>query len=106
MCIFKQKTAYEMRSSDWSSDVCSSDLLGRGNIMATNAIGATGSSAKLDVSHKRVILASSLGTVFEWYDFYLYGSLAVIIGKQRPEERRVGNVCVSTCRIRWSQYPS
>jgi len=36
----------------------------------------------LDVSHKRVILASSLGTVFEWYDFYLYGSLAVIIGHQ------------------------
>lgn len=31
---------------------------------------------------KKVIFASSLGTVFEWYDFYLYGSLAVIIGKQ------------------------
>ncbi|MTW14772.1 MFS transporter [Rhodoplanes serenus] len=31
---------------------------------------------------KRVILASSLGTVFEWYDFYLYGSLAAVIGAQ------------------------
>ncbi len=31
---------------------------------------------------KRVILASSLGTIFEWYDFYLYGSLAAIIGAQ------------------------
>ena len=31
---------------------------------------------------RKVILASSLGTVFEWYDFYLYGSLAVIIGAQ------------------------
>jgi MFS family permease len=31
---------------------------------------------------KRVILASSLGTIFEWYDFYLYGALAVIIGAQ------------------------
>jgi MFS family permease len=31
---------------------------------------------------KKVILASSLGTVFEWYDFYLYGSLAAIIGAQ------------------------
>ena len=52
--------------------------------MATNAIDAIGSKAggALDVSHKRVILASSLGTVFEWYDFYLYGSLAVIIGHQ------------------------
>jgi hypothetical protein len=29
---------------------------------------------------KKVIFASSLGTVFEWYDFYLYGSLAAIIG--------------------------
>ena len=31
---------------------------------------------------RRVIIASSLGTVFEWYDFYLYGSLAAIIAKQ------------------------
>ena len=31
---------------------------------------------------KRVIFASSLGTVFEWYDFYLYGSLSVIIANQ------------------------
>ncbi|MHB8912789.1 MAG: MFS transporter, partial [Lysobacter sp.] len=36
----------------------------------------------LTQSHKKVILASSLGTVFEWYDFYLYGSLAAIIAKQ------------------------
>ena len=33
-------------------------------------------------SEKKVIFASSLGTVFEWYDFYLYGSLAAIIGAQ------------------------
>jgi MFS family permease len=31
---------------------------------------------------QRVIFASSLGTIFEWYDFYLYGTLAVVIGKQ------------------------
>src|ERR1700685_2889103 len=31
---------------------------------------------------RKVIFASSLGTVFEWYDFYLYGSLAAVIGKQ------------------------
>ncbi len=36
----------------------------------------------LGTSHKRVIIASSVGTVFEWYDFYLYGSLAAIIAKQ------------------------
>jgi MFS family permease len=32
--------------------------------------------------HKKIVLASSLGTVFEWYDFYLYGSLAAIIARQ------------------------
>jgi hypothetical protein len=36
----------------------------------------------LATRHWLVIFASSLGTVFEWYDFYLYGSLAAIIGKQ------------------------
>lgn len=36
----------------------------------------------IDRSHRRVIFASSLGTVFEWYDFYLYGSLSAIISKQ------------------------
>jgi len=36
----------------------------------------------IDKAHRRVIFASSLGTVFEWYDFYLYGSLAAIISKQ------------------------
>ncbi|MFZ4407635.1 MAG: MFS transporter [Paracraurococcus sp.] len=41
---------------------------------------------------RKVILASSLGTVFEWYDFYLYGSLAAVIGanffSQFPESTR------------------
>ena len=36
----------------------------------------------LTQGHKKVIFASSLGTVFEWYDFYLYGSLAAIIARQ------------------------
>ena len=43
---------------------------------------APASSAPLTQGHKKVIFASSLGTVFEWYDFYLYGSLAAIIAKQ------------------------
>jgi MFS family permease len=38
--------------------------------------------SRIDRAHRRVIFASSLGTVFEWYDFYLYGSLAAIISKQ------------------------
>jgi MFS family permease len=43
---------------------------------------AAPSSAGLTKEEKKVIFASSLGTVFEWYDFYLYGSLASIIAKQ------------------------
>ncbi|MCQ9372136.1 MFS transporter, partial [Corynebacterium sp. 35RC1] len=38
--------------------------------------------APMTREEKKVIFASSLGTVFEWYDFYLYGSLAAIIAKQ------------------------
>ena len=48
--------------------------------MATTA--AAGKPANLTAGHKKVIFASSLGTVFEWYDFYLYGSLAAIIAAQ------------------------
>jgi MFS family permease len=43
---------------------------------------ATEAAAPLTASHRKVILASSLGTVFEWYDFYLYGALAAIIARQ------------------------
>ncbi len=39
-------------------------------------------STPMTATEKKVIFASSLGTVFEWYDFYLYGSLAAIIAKQ------------------------
>ena len=43
---------------------------------------AVSTSAPMTREEKKVIFASSLGTVFEWYDFYLYGSLAPIIAKQ------------------------
>ena len=39
-------------------------------------------AAPAAMPHRRVILASSLGTGFEWYDFFLYGSLAAVISKQ------------------------
>jgi MFS family permease len=42
----------------------------------------TARSRAMTAEERKVILASSLGTVFEWYDFYLYGSLATIIGAQ------------------------
>jgi len=48
--------------------------------MANTTMGRAGSD--LDQGKAMVVFASSLGTVFEWYDFYLYGSLAAIIAKQ------------------------
>jgi MFS family permease len=50
--------------------------------MATAYDGALPKHHKVTGTEKRVILASSLGTVFEWYDFYLYGLLATIISAQ------------------------
>ncbi|HZX29193.1 MAG TPA: MFS transporter [Telluria sp.] len=53
--------------------------------MANSAAANLGGAARtggLNKEERKVIFASSLGTVFEWYDFYLYGSLAAIIGKQ------------------------
>src|SRR3546814_948421 len=86
-CFFKQKTAYDMRISDWSSDVCSSDLASlyrRGLVRATHR--PTGDSP-----------------VSRWFPHPLL-MLSLIILWFRSEERRVGKECVSTCRSRWSPY--
>jgi hypothetical protein len=48
---------------------------------ASTSVGS-GKAAPMTAEERKVIIASSLGTVFEWYDFYLYGSLAAIIAKQ------------------------
>src|SRR3546814_5931217 len=80
--FFKQKTAYEMRISDWSSDVCSSDL--------RRAHGGAG----------RCVHAGSRC----FLDHLLVAALERAVA--RSEERRVGKECVSTCRSRWSPYHS
>lgn len=47
------------------------------------SVSSGAASGRADIKGKRkVVFASSLGTVFEWYDFYLYGSLAAVISKQ------------------------
>src|SRR3546814_3516146 len=56
-CFFKLKTAYEMRISDWSSDVCSSDLVVRDGEAASKFIEIQVSGAVSDDSAKRVALA-------------------------------------------------
>src|SRR3546814_10312775 len=89
--FFKQKTAYEMRISDWSSDVCSSDL---------NDIGA--------VAQEQVALADSIDADYKGKAPAAAGLDAgdgiFDDGAVRSEERRVGKECVSTCRSRWSPY--
>src|SRR3546814_7095870 len=74
--FFKQKTAYELRISDWSSDVCSSDLADR--------------PSRSPSIRGRVAARSRRCSKCRCRD--------------RSEERRVGKECVSTCRSRWSPY--
>src|SRR3546814_1769282 len=78
--FFKQKTAYEMRISDWSSDVCSSDL--------TSPLSLNTHPWN---SHVKYFLLPHFTNALESANF-------------RSEERRVGKECVSTCRSRWSPY--
>src|SRR5688572_21520672 len=49
---------------------------------ALDSRGVPTAPRPMTAEEKKVIFASSLGTVFEWYDFYLYGSLAAIISRQ------------------------
>ena len=49
--------------------------------MATITMDDSGSSRRMTAEERKVIFASSLGTVFEWYDFYIYGTLGVFLAK-------------------------
>src|SRR3546814_7802349 len=98
--FFKQKTAYEMRISDWSSDVCSSDL----------GFDICDDSAN-DIN--RLPATTYHGLQVSWLSTAWMKGVRVsagvnnITGKDPPirsEERRVGKECVSTCRSRWSPY--
>src|SRR3546814_7056233 len=89
--FFKQKTAYEMRISDWSSDVCSSDLLGVNAPVDTYGLDAN--------AVPQVPTGSNAREVVAWYNFSARPGAG-----SRSEERRVGKECVSTCRSRWSPY--
>src|SRR3546814_5854678 len=86
--FFKQKTAYEMRISDWSSDVCSSDL-------------RVGDYARGRLQPQYIPIEPSclLGVAAAERDM-----VKLPQGNGRSEERRVGKECVRTCRSRWSPY--
>src|SRR3546814_5545158 len=102
--FFKQKTAYEMRISDWSSDVCSSDLGGAGAADALVDLG--------EGMHRHVAGPGQFLPRGQDLDLRL-GAVAPddlpdargLGGRRQPgrsEERRVGNARVSTSRARWS----
>src|SRR3546814_9747308 len=101
--FFKQKTAYEMRISDWSSDVCSSDLDDRGDVderrrdrrrrLWPSAQGPV--AADRGIEPARGQRARGRAAV---------GRALAADGGARSEARRVGKECVSTCRSRWSPY--
>src|SRR3546814_6019113 len=89
--FFKQKTAYDMRISDWSSDVCSSDLYNTDKALLPRPAPKRSPAARPGqadpASHttpRRPDPSTRTG--------------------DRSEERRVGKECVSTCRSRWSPY--
>src|SRR3546814_6364057 len=96
--FFKQKTAYEMRMSDWSSDVCSSDLRreGGGMMLLTPELHAA-LRANAAAHHDALQYGLAEPDPFPVVRFFNP------VGA-RSEERRVGKECVSTCRSRWSQY--
>src|SRR3546814_17216302 len=99
-----------MRISDWSSDVCSSDLSGRGaNHSFTiepqpwseldDLAKATNATPFMVVHSALAVLLARLSATT---DIAIGAPLAGRGEAERSEERRVGKECVSTCRYRWS----
>src|SRR3546814_1656522 len=97
--FFKQKTAYEMRISDWSSDVCSSDLSGDFHLASNLGVGgrttATSDRSRQGRGARRAWRGRRRGEA---------PTKREASKARRSEERRVGKECVSTCRSRWSPY--
>src|SRR3546814_4332555 len=91
--FFKQKTAYEMRISDWSSDVCSSDLVKLARIFVAEIVVVRPPQSPPCAAY----FSKPSTFVINW----CHRSAVV---QKRSEERRVGKECVSTCRSRWSPY--
>src|SRR3546814_3751327 len=108
--FFKHKTAYEMRISDWSSDVCSSDLeatLEGAFVEAWSQLREGVAQSALIVYHDQPLpdlYAPQNRSVTQSIALGLRVGLPGEGRRGRSEERRVGKECVSTCRSRWSPY--
>src|SRR3546814_9706051 len=96
--FFKQKTAYEMRISDWSSDVCSSDL---GRPRSAKSLHTARNRTRIGgIRTNRAAAARRARTT----TIVVREGSRPAAAEERSEERRVGKECVSTCRSRWSPY--
>src|SRR3546814_1617897 len=98
--FFKQKTAYEMRISDWSSDVCSSDL----PVLRTEArisSLSSGKSVRIDNFDLDPLFGQCRRCAHCMTHHHTDRDHRDIA---RSEERHVGKECVSACRFRWSPY--
>src|SRR3546814_4363045 len=98
--FFKQKTAYEMRISDWSSDVCSSDLI-------EDPAAVAGPGQREAFEHALHYLSNRISLFLALPhdsidEMAMERRLKEIGRTERSEERRVGKECVSTCSSRWS----
>src|SRR3546814_13618145 len=107
--MVRQKTAYEMRISDWSSDVCSSDLSARhqrGTIDLPPIPEAAVSNPPANLQRLLDIMARLRDRENGW-PWAIEQIFATIVPytTERAEERRVGQERVSTCRSRWWPKP-
>src|SRR3546814_13519271 len=97
-----------MRISDWSSDVCSSDLVVRNAEVVHREHRDAGEGfvdfEKVDIRKLPAYLVHQLGDRADGSGGELGGFLRVGRDADRSEERRVGKECVSTGRSRWSPY--
>src|SRR3546814_4397232 len=112
--FFKQKTAYEMRISDWSSDVCSSDLAEMEEWLAAAPGGAEAFARAYDRIGQGAAPAVAGSDPLDlvrreterWRNHFadLDAAAELLADELRSEERRVGQEGVSTCRSRWTPY--
>src|SRR3546814_4984652 len=101
--FFRQKTAYEMRISDWSSDVCSSDLLGLLACRVQLALQAVTRRFDVGTAVRRCRAQQVFGPGNQFTQATLH-SIGRLVGAARSEERSVGKECVRTCRSRGSPH--
>src|SRR3546814_970367 len=104
----KQKTAYEMRISDWSSDVCSSDLLAQQRLRLGARFLAR-QAARMHRPEHDVFQRRHLREQIELLEHHAgFAADFAYLGRRtldaRSEERRVGKEGVRTCSSRWSPY--